>query len=165
LVRDPRAVSYSWLRPKITPDERRPRHMRGHGAVASSVMWDAWNLGAELLWRAEPRRYFRLRYEDFVARPRDSVLRILDWLGEPTVDLPFLGERTVHLEANHTVSGNPSRFRTGLIEVEVDDEWLSFMRPRDRVAVTALTSPLLRRFGYPLDPRRSHSPLAREVVA
>lgn len=164
LVRDPRATAYSWSRRKLTPDEERLRHMRRHGAVASSVMWDAWNAAAKLLWRGEPDRYLMLRYEDFLAFPQESVRRVVEFAGEPARELPFASDRTVRLEPNHTVSGNPSRFRTGLVELEPDQEWVAAMRRRDRALATAVASPLLRRFGYPIRPQ-CRAPREKEVLA
>jgi hypothetical protein len=46
------------------------------------------------------------------------------------------------------VSGNPSRFRTGKIELQLDEEWKVKMRGADKNVVTALTAPLLLKYGY-----------------
>jgi hypothetical protein len=154
VVRDPRAVAYSWIRKKTQLDDNRPRYMRSHGALYSSVMWDVLNLATERLWRREGERYLVLRYEDFVDRPRESVQRVLEFAGERDRTLPFVSETTVHLSENHTISGNPSRFHTGRVEIEPDDEWLSRMRLRDKWLSTAITAPLLARFTYPI---RVHS--------
>jgi hypothetical protein len=59
----------------------------------------------------------------------------------------------VELSPNHTVSGNPSRFTTGAVRIERDDEWIAAQTSEDRWATTALTLPLLLRYGYPLMPR------------
>ena len=45
-------------------------------------------------------------------------------VGEKAVNLPFATEHTVNIsKTNHSVFGNPSRFRTGAIELREDDEW------------------------------------------
>jgi Sulfotransferase family len=159
LVRDPRASAYSWMRPKIQPAEARPRYMRRHGTVYSSVMWDVYNVGTELLWRSERDRYLMVRYEDFVARPQTTVRRILDFVGESVKTLPFVSERTVRLTRNHTVSGNPSRYRTGPVDLRSDDEWLTSMTRRQRVGATMLTLPFLGRYGYALRVPRGTNPI------
>jgi hypothetical protein len=113
----------------------------------SSALWDSWNASAEALWRRTPGKYLRLRYEDFVADPRKSLERIVSLVGV-TAELPLAGEREISLGVSHTVSGNPNRFETGAVELRPDREWMDRMEPRHRALVTALTFPLLKRYGY-----------------
>ena len=147
LIRDPRAAAYSWLKKKPQPDSEEIEHMVRFSPTKSSALWDSWNASAEALWRRTPERYLRLRYEDFVADPRKSLQRILGLL-EVTAELPLAGEREVMLGVSHTVSGNPNRFETGAVELRPDHEWMDRMEPRHRALVTALTYPLLKRYGY-----------------
>ena len=149
LIRDPRAAAYSWLKKKPQPDTDSREHMVRFSPAKSSALWDSWNASAEALWRRTPQRYLRLRYEDFVADPRESLERILG-LVKATAELPLAGEREVSLGVSHTVSGNPNRFDTGAVELRTDREWISKMNPRDKALVMALTLPLLSRYGYPL---------------
>ncbi|MDQ3791502.1 MAG: sulfotransferase, partial [Actinomycetota bacterium] len=148
LVRDPRAAAYSWSKKKPQPDTDAREHMVRFSPAKSSALWDSWNASAEALWRRAPQRYLRLRYEDFVADPRESFEKILASLGEAGADPPLVGEREVKLGVSHTVSGNPNRFETGAVELRPDHEWISKMNPRDRMLVTALTLPLLKHYGY-----------------
>jgi hypothetical protein len=147
LIRDPRAAAYSWLKKKPQPDSEEIEHMVRFSPTKSSALWVSWNASAEALWRHTPDRYLRLRYEDFVAEPRESLKRILGLVGV-TAELPLAGEREVMLGVSHTVSGNPNRFETGAVELRPDREWISEMNPRDRALVTALTFPLMKRYGY-----------------
>ncbi len=147
LIRDPRAAAYSWLKKKPQPDSEKIEHMVRFSPTKSSALWDSWNASAEALWRRTPEKYLRLRYEDFIADPRKSLQRILGLL-EVTAELPLAGEREVMLGVSHTVSGNPNRFETGAVELRPDHEWMERMEPRHRALVTALTFPLLRRYGY-----------------
>jgi len=154
LVRDPRAVAYSWKRRKALRDAAAPAEMVPHGTVDSAVNWVMWNLAAGAVRRRSGKsRSMLLRYEDFVLHPRDAVAAIAKMLGEDGAELPFEGDRTVRLGTNHTVSGNPSRFTTGTVEIRPDEEWISGQRPVDRWVTTALTLPLLPRYRYPLVPR------------
>lgn len=61
---------------------------------------------------------------------------------------PFVGQDTVTLRTNHTVAGNPNRFRTGEVRIVPDDEWRTLMSRSDRLCVEALALPLLKRYGY-----------------
>jgi hypothetical protein len=154
LVRDPRAVAYSWTRRKVQPDRDHPAEMVPHGPVDSTLSWLGWNLAGEALRRRHGvSRSLVVRYEDFVARPREALGDMTELVGEGRPPLPIEGERTARLARNHTVSGNPSRFKTGTIELREDTEWLSRQTGRDRALVTALAMPLLARYGYALRAR------------
>jgi Sulfotransferase family len=148
LVRDPRAAAYSWSKKKPQPDTDTREFMVRFSSTKSSALWDSWNASAEALWRRTPKRYLRLRYEDFVADPRKSLDKILTLVGEREAEPPLVGEREVKLGVSHTVSGNPNRFETGAVELRTDREWISRMNLRDKVLVTALTFPLLTHYRY-----------------
>jgi hypothetical protein len=150
LVRDPRAAAYSWLRKKLQPDRGESAYMDRHPPAKSAVMWTVWNAAAGSFWGRSPKRYVVLRYEDFVAGPREALGRVLELVGERDVNLPFVAESGVELGVSHTVSGNPNRFKTGMVRLRLDDEWRRRMRLRDRAVVTLLTLPGLLRHGYPI---------------
>jgi hypothetical protein len=150
LVRDPRAAAYSWLKKKPQPDSETKEFMVRFSPTKSSAMWDSWNASAEALWRRSRDRYLRVRYEDFVANPRESFTNILRLLGEEHAELPLASDSAVKLGVSHTVSGNPNRFDTGAVELRQDREWISRMNPRDKALVTALTLPLLTHYRYPV---------------
>jgi hypothetical protein len=148
LIRDPRAAAYSWSKKKPQPDTNTRDFMVRFSPAKSSALWDSWNASAGALWRRAPDRYLRLRYEDFVADPREGFEKILALVGEPEAGPPLVGAREVKLGVSHTVSGNPNRFETGAVELRTDREWISSMKPRDKAIVTALTLPLLKHYGY-----------------
>jgi len=150
LVRNPRAVAYSWQQKRLQPDPENPEYMDRYSPMGSSLRWMARNLGTEAFWRRSPKRYLLLRYEDFVAEPQRAVRRILGLVHEETASLPHVSEHEVELGVNHNIWGNPSRFRTGKVEVRPDREWASRIKPNDAKAITSLTFPLLVRYGYPL---------------
>jgi hypothetical protein len=150
LVRDPRAVAYSWSRKVAETGDARGRRLDDFGALTSSAWWLAWNATIDALLR--PRlgaRYLRLRYEDLTARPADAVRSISAFLAEPREPPPFVDGHTVPLSADHTVAGNPrARFRHGPVELRADEEWRSRLPVGPRTAATLVTAPLLRRYGY-----------------
>jgi hypothetical protein len=150
LVRDPRAVAYSWQRKRLQPDPENPEYMVRYSPVESSLRWMARNLATEAFWRRSLKRYMLLRYEDFAAEPQKGIRHILEFVGEERAALPHVAEHEAKLGVNHNIWGNPSRFRTGTVEVRPDKEWISRIEPDDRRLITSLTFPLLVRYGYPL---------------
>jgi hypothetical protein len=152
LIRDPRAVAYSWMRKKPSPD-RPDGYMTPHGPTMSSLWWNGRNLQAEQLRRLDRSRYLRVSYERFASYPRQVVEEVLSMASESGRQLPFVSVSTVDLQKTHSVSGNPSRFISGRVVVEPDSEWLTEMGNRDRAIVEALTWPLMPRYGYSLRQR------------
>lgn len=148
LVRDPRATAWSWLRRKQMPDAGGTREMHRHGPLYSSLMWDVSNAAMPLLWRGRRSRYLRLRYEDLVAAPEAALRRLLALVGAEDAELPLVGDHAVELAPSHSASGNPSRFATGRVELQADEEWRERMPLGQRLAVTAATAPFLHGFGY-----------------
>ena len=151
LVRDPRAVAYSWRRRKAHLDSSAPTEMRRHGTADSTLSWIMWNAAIERLRRAsDPSNAMLLRYEDFVEHPRTAIEAIVRMVGEDQAGLPFENDNTVRQAGNHTISGNPSRFSTGSVALRSDDEWTRSQSLKDRLVATGLALPLLHRYGYPL---------------
>jgi hypothetical protein len=152
VVRDPRAVAYSWTRTKQLTDGGARKEMLRLSPHQSALQWDLWNGAAGWLW-GRSDRYLRLRYEDFVADPRGTIDRISDF-----VDLelapPFTGPSEVATTPVHTVAGNADRMRTGPLRIAMDDAWRADLAARARWTVTALTAPLAHRYGYPSSPAR-----------
>jgi len=142
MVRDPRAVAWSWHRQKAYIGRR--------AAADSTWYWAGFNLAAEAVSRRLPGASLLLRYEDFTGDPEGSVRRVLAMLGEPEDRCPVRG-RLVTLGDNHTVTGNPDRFLTGPVEVRAEDAaWRTRLPRRSALAATALALPWLGRYGYPL---------------
>jgi sulfotransferase family protein len=159
LIRDPRATAYSWLRKKVLPDRAGTAFMQQQGPVKASALWALWNTAAGLLWPRSTRS-LRVHYEAFVQDPRTVVERVLAHAGVEATDTPFVTDTEVELSPNHTVAGNPSRFATGRVAIRADDEWTTKMARWDRLRVTAVTWPLLLRYGYPVRPTRTSPPAA-----
>jgi hypothetical protein len=143
LVRDPRAVAYSW-----STGASNPGAIERMGIAKSSFYWSLFNAGAEALRRRCDSRYLRLRYEDLVEDPCAAFDRVLTFAGVHTDRMPFTGPHSASVAATHTVSGNPARFRTGAIEIAPDDRWVLGMTTAEKRLVTGMTLPLLLRYGY-----------------
>jgi hypothetical protein len=150
LVRDPRAVAFSWKRVRKRPEIHwKSQDMMIQETFAASARWTAHNALVELL-ATSAASYCRVQYEDFVVNPGAALSRILaphDWLDHK---LATVTSMPIVLEPSHTVAGNPMRFKTGPLNIELDDEWRVTMPQHDRRLVTAATWPLLARYGYSL---------------
>lgn len=146
LIRDPRAVAFSWTRSKRWSRSGRP--MPKQDALYSSASWIARNLLAERVCRRLGPASIRLRYEDFVNHPGETLRTILEFVGEGPASVSLDDTRRIQLGPNHTLMGNPSRFVTGLVEIRNDDEWRTQLAGRKGALVTAATLPLLLRYGY-----------------
>ena len=155
LTRDPRAVAYSWSRLTDTKDADGVTFPR-FGPIRSSVYWTIFNL-APLRFPNTSRT--QLSYEDFVADPRATIEAVC---GHYSLDFPsqdWEDDVTVSVDPQHTISGNPSRFRLGATSIREDERWKTEMRRRDRWIVTLCTAParwilrLAQRQTQPLEPR------------
>jgi hypothetical protein len=170
LVRDSRAVAYSWTTKVARPDRpggERPEspesaggpeggtgsYMTTYTPARAAAQWNAQNGALQLLAR-RGTPVLRLRYEDFVAAPEQSVRQAARFAGLAAADLPlgYLGSdgesRCALLSEAHTASGNPMRFATGKVPIRGDDRWRAAMPGAERRTVTALTLPLLSHYGY-----------------
>jgi hypothetical protein len=157
LVRDPRAVAHSNLRKKTSqPDPLEPVEMALWSPAQTAARWSRFNLAAEAV-RARHRRgaSIRLRYEDLIEHPAEALERILRMLGEEHNGLAFVEDHVVEFNENHTVWGNPSRFKRGKVELRLDDEWLDKLENRARLVSTLVCAPLLLRYGYPIAGRKA----------
>ena len=147
LVRDPRAVAFSWSRKVQRPDVvDRQAFMPVLSPARSAEKWLLYNTAFDVLRGGGPR--LLQRYEDVVRAPAAQVRRALLLVGMADAQLPFLDGDRLQLGVAHTISGNPSKFQTGTIDIKVDEEWRQAMPTHDRRVVTALTWPGMVRFGY-----------------
>jgi hypothetical protein len=141
LIRDPRATAYSWLCKKEGLWQARP--------VKTTLEWNVRNIATKMLRSNAPRKYLRVYYEDFVNKPRETIKNILDLVQDIPENLPFITERKVELGINHSIYGNPNRFQTGVIKIQLDNKWKN-MKRLDKAIVTTLTWPLLIGYRYPI---------------
>ncbi|NIS79389.1 MAG: hypothetical protein GTO14_04080 [Anaerolineales bacterium] len=152
LIRDPRGTGYSWRKQKFDPAQE--RYMVKNSLVKNSVLWTVWNFSIEKLWRDQANsNYMQVRYEDFASQPRQIIERILRFIDiEDSLDF-FKGSSEITLRSHHTVSGNPVRTKTGTITIQPDLEWKRKLGIFEILLTSALTAPLLHRYGYPILPR------------
>jgi hypothetical protein len=148
LVRDPRGTAFSWMKPKAAADRPTGGLMPRKPAWKSALNWGVWNLATELLFRGHANRVMRIRYEDLVADPEATLETVLAFLGRTSDSMAALDGRTFHPGTSHTVAGNPSRLAKEPIELRPDMAWENELPTSARRIVTALTAPLMYRYGY-----------------
>jgi hypothetical protein len=162
LVRDSRAVAYSWTRQRreLSPIGGR-QFMPRFSPIETASKWVAFDAGLRAMSRTGVP-YTEVTYEALLAEPRRVLIELQQFADLDTdVDISIV-DGHVQLSEHHMFSGNPMRASNGRIPLCVDDEWRDRLPPRQFAAVTALTWPLLRRYGYSLARRRPPSMLASE---
>ncbi|HZC27931.1 MAG TPA: sulfotransferase domain-containing protein [Actinopolymorphaceae bacterium] len=151
VIRDPRAVAYSWgkqvPRPGATATSAE-QAMARYSPGRASVQWMAENaVFSSLARRGVPM--LRVRYEDLAAEPDKEFRTVAEFVGHRGA-VPFAADSlpAVSSTQSHALSGNPMRFATGPVTVRVDSAWQDELAPRDRATVTLLTGAARRRYGY-----------------
>jgi len=144
LIRDARAVAYSW---KIKKEV-----LRRKNPVITSLYWCVRNFATEMFGKKLSGKYLRIHYEKMIEEPKECVKSILCLIQESPQYQPFMSEHEVKLRDSHGICGNPDRFKKGLIKLKMDEKWKR-MKKLDKILVTLLTWPLLIRYRYPIIPR------------
>lgn len=148
LVRDPRAVAYSWQREVASQavpgyDGEMERFHSGKAAA----MWLHSTMSVRSVFTKRGIAVSEIRYEDFVADPAAGLRRIARFAGIPP-STDFVQDGTLDLRLSHAVAGNPSRMRSGPVSLRADSAWRTDLNRRDRMLVTALTATHRRGHGY-----------------
>ena len=143
LVRDSRDVAFSWTKEVVRPEiSDGTTLMPTFSVVRTSRDWVFDNFAFELLRRRH--RGLLVRYEDMVADPKAEFQRVMKSIDFGPGSSDAVPET---LNVSHTVAGNPMRFSSGGPAIVAKQSGPS-LRPRDRAIVSALTLPLLIRYGY-----------------
>lgn len=147
LVRDSRGVAYSWTKAQKKAEQGDDRMMDQFHPAHMAWRWLTWNtLFANFDKIGVP--VLRVRYEDLIADPQDTVERVLAFGGLEKTELDFIDGQTITLEPTHSIAGNPSRFKTGEMELRPDEAWRTELDPKESKLVSTITYPLLRKYGY-----------------
>jgi hypothetical protein len=150
LVRDSRGTAFSWTKQLVMQDSVDEVVPKGTLPPRRAALhWAEYHLlfhGLSLLDGGQ----LVVRYEDVVRDPRAQLARIVGYLGDELDEgaLGFVQPGAVVLATDHTAVGNDMRFRVGTVAIRVDDQWRRDLPVGDRRTVTALTWPLLKRYGY-----------------
>jgi hypothetical protein len=153
LVRDSRAVAYSWTRQVRRPEAAAESFMTRYSPLRAAREWNAQNGALRLLARTGTPVTL-LRYEDLIQAVKPALRSLANFAGlaAPDTGLAFIGgegpAQWARLHRAHTAAGNPMRFTAGRIAIRSDDRWQQELPDSARRAVTALTLPLLSHYGY-----------------
>lgn len=148
VVRDPRAVAYSWTKKKkYEPFDESDIYMKRQNIIFSSLEWITWNVAVEMLKRKIFKNYLLIRYENLVENPNKSIKAILEFVDEENKKTPIKNKK-VNLRTNHCISGNPVRFKRGFVKIVEDNEWLIKFKLIEKIIITALAFPFMLYYGY-----------------
>jgi hypothetical protein len=150
LIRDSRAVAYSWTKVVRRPEATtRDEYMYRIAPGRMALIWSVHNTLLALP-RFAGSTARTLRYEDFARDPKEALREVAAFadLELPARALDFLSTDSVRLSASHQVAGNPLRFTTGDVRIRRDDDWRSKLAVSDRRRVSVLTAPVSAAFGY-----------------
>lgn len=152
LVRDSRAVAYSWLKRRTRPTTQGMVNGIQQKPIVSALVWCLQNIATETLTHhLTTKRSIRMNYEYITIHPQIALQKIADaacLTTSFTHDMIDTVSNSVHLGFHHTLAGNSSRFKTGLVRLNPDMEWKTAMPGRSKLIVSCTTLPLLRRYGY-----------------
>lgn len=149
LVRDGRAVAYSWnKRHKKEPAAADgSARMARHSNLRAVLVWAIENSYVRRFGRALPRTAV-MRYEDFAANPGPVLGQALQELGWPIPQLEALNQEAFYPQPTHSVGGNPLRFSRQALTVRPDTEWQEQMSPAAQKTLGLLFAPVFRRYHY-----------------
>ena len=146
LVRDSRAVAWSWQRKRKRPEiTHEDAYMPQRTALRAGVDWDLRN-GLVHLLRRRADGFTRVTYEELTTDPEATLERIRARVAAPP--LPAGHRCDVPGGEHHTVAGNPVRFSQDALRLQPDLEWHQALHAADRRTVTLVTLPLLAAYGY-----------------
>ncbi|MEV6908138.1 sulfotransferase [Amycolatopsis sp. NPDC051071] len=139
VVRDARATAFSYRKDKD--------YVTRMSAARSTGYWTAVNAASDLLAAAGRDRYLRIRHEDFAESPREVIGEVMRFAGIGGTN-PVDPDGTVELGVNHTVTGNPDRFRHGRVPIRADRRWHRELDWKPKALTTVAAGPQLLRYGY-----------------
>lgn len=155
LVRDPRGVAFSWQRRKKRPEIHWRRALMPRYPVAvTAVAWRVYNRLFEWIGAKSPEAYLRVQYEEMITEPERVMRRIALFVGFNCDSRNYISDGKINFTTNHSVSGNPIRFKTGAVTLRNDDVWREKMRWWKRMLVSMLAGGMMNRYGYSRAPER-----------
>jgi hypothetical protein len=151
LVRDSRGVAYSNLKWVQRQDATKANFRTRRPPWKAAGRWLWINLAFHALARLGVSS-IRVRYERFVGEPKRELERIARFAGSDARpdDLAFIEGNEADLAADHLMAGNRMRLESGVLRLKVDQGWRTGLTRSERRVVSAVTWPLLRRYGYPV---------------
>ncbi|MEM6821297.1 MAG: sulfotransferase [Verrucomicrobiota bacterium] len=145
LVRDPRAVAYSWMRSKQDPGQN--KLMPKRSLIHACLRWWRANLIVHLSTGVLPT--LRIRYEDLCLKSSATFQQISQFanVSEKHKSWPVSENKTSHL-----MGGNPAKYKPLSFPIKVDEAWIEELDFFAKITITVLCLPLLLFYRYPIFP-------------
>jgi len=149
LVRDGRAVAYSWnKRQKQELGLRQQKnYMPHHSLTRALITWLVENAYTSIIGQ-KFNTYTVVRYEDMTQNFAVILQKAFQDLALSTTNLSFSNNNTIAIKPTHSVGGNPLRFQKRSIDLRLDEEWRQEMPPKQQLALGLLGLPLMQQYGY-----------------
>ncbi|MEM9888971.1 MAG: sulfotransferase [Bacteroidota bacterium] len=151
LVRDPRAVAYSWQKTikRQDVDASTNLFMEKRTPTRSSIRWQLVNIFAASLKEKSNLKYHYLKYEDFARNPAYHLAEILRFLGKSPEEIS-VKDNQIHLKAiDYGIWGNPNvRQQKDIVKVRYDDTYKEKLSLGARLTATIMSMPMLMKYGY-----------------
>lgn len=145
ITRDPRGVCHSLHRRK---QEGEPE-CQWYNPVHASLSWMLKNSAVESFLSKPKHKYMRMKFEDFVVSPKDSVQSVLKMMKESCSNLSFVEENAIQMKTDHIFTGSPSsRSDTGSVRLKLDERWKKNMSSNDKNVISVITAPLRMKYQY-----------------
>lgn len=161
LVRDPRAVAYSWQ--KLVPSDSEPGYMTQKAAGKTAVHWVSQNVLVQLGLQRLGTAYVRVRYEDMAYHPEEVLRRISLATGLDIEAGGATGDVSLASGDHHMVAGNPGvrRAASGGLRLRPDEAWRTKLPVGKQRIVTAVCCGLMTGYGYSLRTAKELTRLGR----
>lgn len=148
LVRDPRAVAISWAKRRGIDEEGTDEYLRKRTRE--------WKTRQELLGKFEqidPERFMLLRYESLTAAPRETIARVLGWVGRKTATDNFSSDRDAavtwdNLHLCPPINEGVLKARRTEITIQAADSWQDPSLSQARAVVERIAFPSATHYGY-----------------
>ena len=145
VIRDPRGMVLSNLTRTVEAPRERP-HPRRTGYFAAS--WVARNRASQSVREAAGSAGTLIKHEVWVADPAATLRSAFAGTPVELAGLP-LEDHHAQLRPGHAPRGNGNQ-RAGTVAIRREEPWRFELHPADRALTTAITLPMLLRYGYRL---------------
>lgn len=151
LVRDPRAVAYSWQKTirRADVESGTELFMETCTPRRSSIRWQLVNTFSSSLKNCAHLKYQYLKYEHFVQEPAAHLAKILAFLGYDKREILIQNNKVMLKRTDYGIWGNPNvRQQKSTLHIRYDDTYKQKMKPRVKQEATLYALPLLTQYGY-----------------
>jgi len=148
LVRDGRGCMWSNLKGSNRRMEKGLDPRIPFAALRSAVSWFLANISAHICQAIfPPEDYCRIKYEDFVEKPKEALLKLGEFLDVDFHKQIEMLEKKRNIPLAHQIGGNRLRLKREII-LKKDVEWKSKLKLRYKLLFWLLDWPLALFYGY-----------------